>query len=273
MNEWVPIIKQVEKSIVRIVVLRQNQIISEGTGTIIGPSGCVLTAWHVVEICDDYNKENTPFSLFVFTPKGRFQYRLCNKEYAINIPLPQKESYRIGIDFAILQPLSMVKFESYLPPFFPDNNIEIGSSLLLCGYSEETLDIIDYLKLVKAFSENEQYDRLKMEIKLNKGSMKPATYKSGILAHATTFYSDNPMCYYQYLQIDNGVHGGMSGGPIIDSKGRFIAIITQRNIIKYNLKSGDDILKFELPSGNSLGITLSFLKSFLSSNILKQIIS
>ena len=67
--------------------------------------------------------------------------------------------------------------------------------------------------------------------------------------------------------------GGMSGGPIIDSEGHFIAIITQRNIIKYNLKSGDDILNFEIPSGNSLGITLTFLKYFLSQDELKQIVS
>ena len=135
------------------------------------------------------------------------------------------------------------------------------------------MDIIDYIKFITIFSEEQQFNQLKNEVKLNRGSMKPATYKSGMLAHTTYLDAENPMCHYQYLQIDNGVHGGMSGGPIIDSEGHFVAIITQRNIIKYNLKTGDNILNFEIPSGNSLGITLTFLKYFLPQEILKLIVS
>ena len=51
MDEWVPVIKNTNKSIVRIVLYCEGEIVSEGTGTIISATGIVLTAWHVVETC------------------------------------------------------------------------------------------------------------------------------------------------------------------------------------------------------------------------------
>ena len=46
MNEWIPVIEKVQKAIVRIVVVNKDgDILSEGTGTIINSNGRVLTAW------------------------------------------------------------------------------------------------------------------------------------------------------------------------------------------------------------------------------------
>ena len=57
MDEWVPVIKNTNKGIVRIVLYCEGEIVSEGTGTIISATGIVLTAWHVVETCNYYVKK------------------------------------------------------------------------------------------------------------------------------------------------------------------------------------------------------------------------
>ena len=66
MDEWVPVIKNTNKSIVRIVLYCEGEIVSEGTGTIISATGIVLTAWHVVETCNYYVNEKKDYSSLVF---------------------------------------------------------------------------------------------------------------------------------------------------------------------------------------------------------------
>lgn len=265
MDKWVPILENVQKCIVRIVLYGEGEIISEGSGTIINSSGLVLTAWHVVETCNYYITEKKDYSLFVFTPKGRFLYRLCNTQFILGVPLVEKENLEIEIDLAILEPTIPLRFKDYLSPVLSNIDIKMGSDLLICGYSEETPDFMDYNSLVAKLAKGESKKRLEKELKLNGGSMKPATYKSGILAHTTHIYATNPLgtlsIHMQYLHIDNGAHGGMSGGPIIDSQGRFVAILIQRTTVRTNIMAEHTLLKFEVPSGNSIGITLNYLES------------
>ena len=260
MDEWVPVIKNTNKSIVRIVLYCEGEIVSEGTGTIISATGIVLTAWHVVETCNYYVNEKKAYSLFVFTAKGRFLYKLCSTQFFIGMPLIEDEKLELEIDLALLEPLQPVIFDNYLVPVISQINVEMGSDLLICGYSEETPNFMDFQSIGAKMFKGQLNEEFKREMKLNEGSLKPPTYKSGILAHTTHVYVENPSLHYQYLHIDNGAHGGMSGGPIIDSKGQFIAVLTQRTTVRSNVMAEHTLLKFEVPSGNSIGITLNFLE-------------
>ena len=58
-------------------------------------------------------------------------------------------------------------------------------------------------------------------------------------------------------------HGGMSGGPIIDSKGQFVAIITQRTTVHFNIKDEDRIVHIDVPSGSTIGMTLNLISLIL----------
>lgn len=267
MNEWVSIIKNINKSIARIVLYSEGEIVSEGTGTIINSSGIVLTAWHVVETCNYFISEKKDYSLFVFTSEGRFLYNLCSSQFFIGIPLLEKEKLELEIDLALLEPLLPIKFEHYLSPVLSNIEIEMGADLLMCGYSEETPSFMDFRSIAAKMFKGQLTDELKKEMKLNEGSLKPPTYKSGILAHTTHVYVENPSLHYQQLHIDNGAHGGMSGGPVVDSEGRFIAVLVQRTIVRSNVMAEGTLLKFEVPSGNSIAITLNFLEHiFYKSN-------
>lgn len=258
MNEWVPVIKDVKESIVRIVLFSEGEIVSEGTGTIINKFGWVVTASHVVDMFPDYEKYKKECVIYVFTSKGRLEYSLGSTPISIGIDLLVEKPLVLDIDIAILSPINLTEFDKYLPPVVNSINVEMGTDLLMCGYSEETPDLID---IAQAFSEvySELEDSKKNEFKLIQGSLKPPTFKSGILSHTTHIYSKNPSLHYQFLHIDNGAHGGMSGGPIVDSNGSFIGIITQRTVVSSNLMSEKKIMKFEVPSGNSIGITLNIL--------------
>lgn len=259
MNKWVPIIKSIEKSIVRIVVFSEGEIVSEGTGTIINKLGWILTGYHVVDMLPDYEKYRKECRIFVFTVNGRFEYLLSSRPFAIGMSLIENTKLEFDVDIAVLSPSNYILFENYLPPVLESINVDLGEDVIMCGYSEETPNLVD---LAKVFGK--EYDKLttpsqREEIALLKGSLKPATFKSGIISHAMHIFVNESIVHYQILHIDNGVHGGMSGGPIINSHGEFIGIITQRTVIHANVMSDKKIIKFEVPSGNSIGITLNYL--------------
>src|SRR5690606_18152018 len=95
MNKWVPIIKEVKESIVRIVLSSEGEIVSEGTGTIINKFGWVLTASHVVDMFPDYEKYKKECVIYVFTNKGRLEYSLGSTPISIGIDIPGENPYRI----------------------------------------------------------------------------------------------------------------------------------------------------------------------------------
>jgi V8-like Glu-specific endopeptidase len=261
MNKWVPIIQNIKESIVRIVVVSEYSVISEGTGTIINPKGWVLTAFHVVDMIPDHIRFNKHFAIYCFTTEGKMEYRLSTSEIVWQLPLMGKKPYNMVVDLAILTPFREIIFNRYLSPILENINIKEGENLLMVGYSEETPDYIDYQKIIQS-----QYMKLnqqqRFENDIMRGSLKPPTYKSGIVSHTTHFYIGNPSTHYQIIHMDNGVHSGMSGGPVINSEGRLIGVITQRTVIKANVSSEGKIYTFEVPSGNSIGLTLNILRVF-----------
>ena len=267
MNEWVSIIKKVQKSIVRIVLFSKGEIISEGSGTIINSSGHVLTARHVIEMYDDYIKYNNECIIYVFTSVGRFTYHIISTPFSIGFPITKDKILEQEVDIALLEPDTSRLFTTFLTPVLSSIDVEMGSDLLLCGYSEETPNLIDISQILKqeTWTSIPSNIDIKKEISLLENSLKPATFKSGIVAHTTHIYTGNPPIHMQFIHIDNGVHGGMSGGPIIDSQGHFIAIITKRTTICANVLAEQTLLKFDVPSGNSIGITLNFIQTLLSS--------
>jgi|GEM_PF-3868755 len=259
MNEWIPVIEKVQKAIVRIVVVNKDgDILSEGTGTIINSNGRVLTAWHVVE---SYSVKDDV--IYVFTSKGRYFYYPITSKYSINFPSKQLEKLNIDYDIAFLDPIQQFFMSDFLMPQISDITINMGSDLLLCGYSEETPNIIDIESLATEIFNANNNLRLKKEMKIVEGSMKPPTYKAGILSHTVHFYSENPTFHFQYIHVDNAAHGGMSGGPIIDSKGQFVAIITQRTTVHFNIKDEDRIVHIDVPSGSTIGMTLNLISLIL----------
>ena len=66
----------------------------------------------------------------------------------------------------------------------------------------------------------------------------------------------------EIYHIDNGMHSGASGGPIINSKGEFVGIITHRAVISIKILVEDKLMKMDTPSGNTYGIGTSALKCY-----------
>ncbi|MCA5498843.1 serine protease [Klebsiella pneumoniae] len=56
--------------------------------------------------------------------------------------------------------------------------------------------------------------------------------------------------------LDNAVHSGASGGPIVNHSGNVVGIITQRAMTD---ASQNDIPSLRVPSGSAVGISLEVL--------------
>jgi len=58
--------------------------------------------------------------------------------------------------------------------------------------------------------------------------------------------------------IDNGMHSGASGGPIVNEEGVALGVLTQRAITSAHQSNNSEL---KVPSGSSIGISLQILKT------------
>ena len=79
--------------------------------------------------------------------------------------------------------------------------------------------------------------------------------KSGMISNVTDYNfkaSDKQKLEGQVFYIDNGMHSGSSGGPIIDMSEKLIGIITKRAITSV---SYEESVGLSVPSGSTVALT------------------
>lgn len=216
-----------------ITVFLGEDKISEGTGFSFSERGDVLTAAHVVTgrwpiLPDDYKTpELRVFCKFPEVPLIEYNVVFCGVTIQVSGFLET-----IQLDLAALiakdAPTCAVPFLRTVvhPP-------KLGQRVLLAGYSDELELPYDFKRLlepempgVSAFFEAMQ-----------KGYMADMTgplIKQGHVGNLRRISVENTItaerieCDVMY--IDNSMHSGASGGPIVDENGDVVAIITKRSI-------------------------------------------
>lgn len=257
MNEWKDIIKGSIDSIVPISLVYKGAQISYGSGTVCNQNGKIITACHVIDQIGDLEKDLN---------NVRLEVRL--KDYGVRLYKPLLIGITLSvpnlidgilIDVAIIEPLQPVKTKEYLTPKLDFVPIEFGESMLLAGFSEETPFIFNLDEIIRTKIPMDN----RSQFNLNLGFMKQPTFKSGILSHKAGLHvTGNMTMQSEVYHIDNGMHSGASGGPIINSQGEFVGIITHRAMIPIKILVEKNLMQMFAPSGNTFGIGTSALKCY-----------
>lgn len=257
MNEWKEIIKATIDSVVPISLVYNGKQISYGSGTVCSKDGKIITACHVIDQISDLEKDIKNARLEVkLKDIGLRLYKPLLMGITLSIP---NIVDGILIDVAIIEPLQPILTKDYLTPVLDFLPLEFGESILLAGYSEETPFILNFDEIIRKKIPINQLNQYNLSL----GFMKQPTFKSGMLSHKAGLHvSGNLTMQAEVYHIDNGMHSGASGGPIINSQGEFIGIITHRAMIPIKILVEQKLMKTYMPSGNTFGIGTSSLKCY-----------
>lgn len=247
---------KIQRATCSITVFDENEKISAGTGFCFLPTGEVLTAGHVVTSRLPLRHEDVIdpnikiFAKFQNIPVMQYKVALCG----ITI---QNESFSkpVQIDIALLVPINKPTLSvptlvaSTTPP-------QLGEELFLAGFSDEIelpfmleslieKETPGYKEFLDAMEKGYNADMMSLMIKRGVvGNNKRAIFES-------TKINTKIECDIFYL--DNGMHSGASGGPIVNINGDAVGIITERAITNVPYEETPNL---RVPSGSTMGISL-----------------
>ncbi|MCA8275739.1 serine protease [Burkholderia sp. AU30280] len=244
-----------------ITVFLDDEKISEGTGYSFTTDGQVLTAAHVVTgrfpiLLSDYTDPALKiFCKFPGLPVAEYVVVMC----CLEIQVPGL-SENIQLDLAVLHAKAPLPSA---PPHIPvtvDESPRLGQRVIMAGYSEELSVPFSVDRLLSPTAKGADAFKAAME----KGYMADMTgplIKQGHVANlrriVASVASRNLECDLVY--IDNAMHPGASGGPLINERGEAIGVLSQRAVTAVD--GGKDGM-IKVPSGCTVAISLLPLKFF-----------
>lgn len=253
------IYNNIQKSCCYITVFLGDEIISEGTGFAFTDYGQVITAAHVVTgrfpiKAEDYTDPDV--RIFVKFPSVELlEYKVAFCGFNIQCD-GFKEDLQLDISVIVPKQELNKKF-NFLPANI--NPPELGEELFIAGFSDELHVSFGLEKLMK----NETLGVNEFHSAMEKGymaDMMGALIKRAVVGNArkieSTNTSENLRVTTDSLYLDNGMHSGASGGPLVNKEGVAVGVITQRAITNAS-QSSDPNLK--VPSGSTICISLGCL--------------
>ena len=245
-----------------VTVFEGDEVISEGTCFSFTDTGEVITAAHVVTgrmpiKTEDYTHPQQRI-LIKFPELPLVEYAVSFCSFGINVP-----SFKeiIQLDIAALRPKKEQPFKF---PFLPAsiNSVNLGQSVFIAGYSDELSIPFSIEKIIdpKSFGADKFIKAIREEGYL--ADMTGPIIKQGYVGNIRRIIADdsslNIKIETDIFYIDNGIHSGASGGPIVNEEGLALGVLTQRAITPAH-QSKNSTLK--VPSGSSIGISLQILKT------------
>ncbi|WP_206745123.1 S1 family peptidase, partial [Vibrio vulnificus] len=250
------IYNKVARSTGILTVFLGEEKISQGSCFCFLDSGEVLTAAHVVTgrfpiQQDDVNDpEAKYFVKFANVPVLEYKVKFC----AITI---QVEAFKepIQIDLALLKPKQ--DFDVSYPAISANvNPPNLGDEVLIAGYSDE----IELPFLVDKIIDRDYSGVREFFDAMDKGYLAdmtgPMIKRAYVGNHRTIIAGQSEsgielQCDVMYL--DNGMHSGASGGPVVNMSGDVVGIITQRAVTK---ASQSEVPSLVVPSGSTVAMSL-----------------
>ena len=259
------ICSQIKKVIYSINVYQNDELVSQGSGVSINENGDILTAAHVIAGQLPVTKKNiSNLKIYCKGSKGKFEeYMLVTCGFKLPFDFLKDP---ITIDLSVLKKIKQVSNIDYLKidPSLP----KVGQNVILTGFSDETYPIF-------GLEEKIDFDNPIFGGKLNQKQFGELyykeIYKSGMVGlsmpiNLTESSSGIKLNAFE-VYIDNGMHSGASGGPIVNSDGYLIAIITQRALSSMSTSKHPGL---KVPSGSTVGISASTLLEYTDKQRLKQ---
>lgn len=239
-----------------VEVVLGDEIISSGSAVAFNSKGYLMTAAHVVvrleHIEKDYN-DPTVTVIAKTSASGYQTYTIHSCAPRIFLEFLQEP---IIVDLAILVPVEPRALSAFLE--IRNTKLKLGESVLMAGFPDEIELPFEFDRLI---DKNHPWVQQKQkEIEQNHRLL---MIKSGLVGNKSEFEfqttSDLPSLRGELFYIDNAMHSGASGGPVIDGSGKLAGIITQRAITRVPFKETPNL---RVPSGSCLAITPGLMLSF-----------
>ena len=225
-----PLYNQISSACCCITVFLGDELIGEGTGFAISPDGAVFTAAHVVTCrmpIRESDYRDPALKIFAkFPGVSLLEYRvaLCG----IHIAMAQF-SEAVQIDQALLLPKQPVQLP--FPPFTIGVPPRLGEEVFMGGYSDElALPLrIDRLLRPETLGAREFFQAMQRGYRAD---MTGPMIKRGVVGNSRRMHasesgtSTDIECEIFY--IDNSVHSGASGGPVVNHQGLAVGVVVER---------------------------------------------
>ena len=239
-----------------ITIFVGDEKVSEGTGFAYTATGEVLTAAHVVTgrwpiRHDDYkDPAQIIYCKFAGMPAAEYRIFFCCidlKVAAFTGP--------VQLDLAILFPKQ--PFSVAMPHISVNvNPPKLGERVCMAGFSEEVELPFNVDKLLQ----HDYPGALEFREAMRTGYMADMTgplIKQGSVGNLTRIVAENTQtgdrieCDVMY--IDNAMHHGASGGPLVNENGEAVGVVSQRAVTRVDV--GEE--KVRVPSGCTVAISLA----------------
>ena len=244
----------------------RNESYSSGSGVAINSTGNLITAAHVITGRNSVESKGLTGQEII----------LARTE---NLPLMQYRIVKCGIQIhmeVLREPLSVDL--AYLSPLTPRENAPfvrvkrdfspIGTPVLMAGYPDEVEPPLSFNRYINyqhnPFTAPEHQTARKI-----RAMRQQLMVKSGILGYAqkAAFNGDDgsELLALTAYYVDNGMHSGASGGPVLNMQGELIGTINKRAVTTI---SNEELLdpNLNIPSGSTLAISSSTIIDFLENN-------
>lgn len=254
--------KKISAACCNIVVLSGGEKVSEGSGFAINEEGAVFTAAHVVTGRlpfkeQDYRDPDMKILVkFPNLPVAEYRVLMCG--ITINNPAFSKP---IQIDQALLFPAAPMTFP--VEPFTIGMLPRLGDEVYFAGYSDE-LELPFQIDRI-LMRQNQGVDEFLAAMQRGyQADITGPMIKRGVVGNLTEVRAGNTSTgsdiFIDVFYIDNSIHSGASGGPIVDSNGQVVGVIIQRAVTSA-AQSSDT--KLQVPSGATVGLGLKTIPHML----------
>lgn len=132
-----------------------------------------------------------------------------------------------------------------------ESELVVGEKVLMAGYPDEMELPFSFDRHLDYQHEEVRQQRVNLEI-----SQRILMIKSGMIGQKHGFDWKNPTNNIhisgEVMYIDNVMHSGASGGPVVSAGGELVGIITQRAITQVPYEETPGL---RVPSGSGLAVT------------------
>ena len=242
-----------------------DQIYSTGTGFGINENGLLVTAAHVVtgrlpiQRKDWMNPKPKVIAYRSGTPEIEYRPLLCGlKVHMAAFTKP------LTLDVAVLTPTRKIDN-------FPFLNISskpapLGAPVMMAGYPDELEPPLLFIRALDKNSDVYQNSDENIDRELEK-SKQLLMIKSGMVGHTNNanFTPDDDTSWELRIKtyyLDNGMHRGASGGPVVNDLGEVIGVITKRAVTTVSYPDLEHPNK-DVPSGSTLAISPQSVLSYI----------
>lgn len=247
-----------------------EEIYSSGTGFTINNEGLMVTAAHVVTgrlpISREDWQDPKPKIIAYTRDSPEIEYRPLLCGITVNMPNILKKA--LQVDLAVLAPTRQLHNVPFL--HVSKNPAPVGTNVLMAGYPDELEPPLLFDSALDKTSDAYRKGGKGITRGLEK-SQQLLMIKRGMVGHTNhaNFQPEDDTEWKLYVNVyylDNVMHSGGSGGPVVNELGEVIGTVTKRAVTTVSYSELENPTK-EVPSGSALAVSPQSALSYVQRQI------